>query len=65
TTAIRDPLTGQPFLGNVIPTGRLDPAALKLLNDFVPLPNSAGNRYIVAPTVKDIAIRSACGSTTT
>lgn len=53
TAAIRDPLTGLPFPGNVIPAGRLDPAAQKLLNDFVPLPNAAGNRFIVAPEVKD------------
>jgi hypothetical protein len=52
-TPIRDPLTGQPFAGNVIPSQRLDPIALKLLNDFVPLPNVAGNRYTVSPNVKD------------
>ncbi len=51
--AIRDPLTGQPFAGNVIPTNRLDPGALKLLSDFVPTANSAGNRYIVSPTTTD------------
>ena len=51
--AIRDPLTGQPFPGNAIPTSRLDSGALKLLNDFVPLPNSAGNRYITSPTTTD------------
>ncbi|MGE3959531.1 MAG: TonB-dependent receptor [Vicinamibacterales bacterium] len=53
SAAIRDPLTGLPFPGNVIPASRLDPAAQKLLNDFVPQSNSAGNRYIVAPQVKD------------
>jgi hypothetical protein len=54
STPIRDPLTGRPFPGNVIPSNRLDPAALQLLNDFVPLPNSPGNRYIVSPTVNDV-----------
>jgi Carboxypeptidase regulatory-like domain/TonB-dependent Receptor Plug Domain len=54
STAIRDPRTGQPFPGNIIPSNRLDPAALKLLTDFVPLPNSPGNRYIVSPTVNDV-----------
>lgn len=53
-TAIRDPLTGQAFPGNVIPAGRISPVAAKLLNDFVPLPNSPGNRYIVSPTVNDV-----------
>jgi hypothetical protein len=36
---IRDPLTGQPFPGNVIPAGRIDPTAQKMLNYFYPLPN--------------------------
>ncbi len=53
-TPLRDPLTGVAFPGNLIPTGRINPAAAKLLNDFVPLPNSAGNRYIVSPTVNDV-----------
>ncbi len=51
--AIRDPLTGQPFAGNLIPASRISPAAAQLLRDFVPLPNSAGNRYITSPTVTD------------
>ena len=49
----RDPLTGLPFPGNIIPSNRISPAAAKLLNDFVPLPNSSGNRYIVSPTISD------------
>jgi hypothetical protein len=52
-TPIRDPLTGQPFPGNVIPAGRLDPVSQRLLNEFVPLPNSPNNRYIVSPTLQD------------
>jgi hypothetical protein len=51
--AIRDPLTGQPFPGNIIPADRISAAATKLLTDFVPLPNSTGNRYITSPTVND------------
>jgi len=35
---IRDPLTGQPFPGNIIPSNRLDPNAIALLSVF-PLPN--------------------------
>ena len=53
-TPIRDPLTGVAFPGNIIPTTRISPAAAELLTDFVPLPNSAGNRYIVSPTVNDV-----------
>ena len=51
--AIRDPLTGQPFPGNIIPPNRISPAAAQLLQEFVPLPNSPNNRYIVSPTVTD------------
>jgi hypothetical protein len=36
---VRDPLTGEPFPGNIIPPERLDPAAQNILNSFVPLPN--------------------------
>jgi hypothetical protein len=35
---IRDPLTGQPFPGNIIPGNRIDPNGQKLLSAF-PLPN--------------------------
>jgi Carboxypeptidase regulatory-like domain len=36
---VKDPLTGQPFPGNVIPANRLDPAAQKVMSFFWPLPN--------------------------
>jgi outer membrane receptor protein involved in Fe transport len=52
--AVRDPLTGQPFPGNIIPSNRISAAATQLLNEFVPLPNAPGNRYIVSPTVNDV-----------
>jgi hypothetical protein len=52
--AIRDPLTGQPFPGNIIPPGRISSAAAQLLQEFVPLPNSPNNRYIVSPTLSDV-----------
>jgi hypothetical protein len=52
-TIIKDPLTGVPFQNNAIPPDRLDPAALKLLQDFVPNANSGANRYIVSPTTTD------------
>ncbi|HVO13192.1 MAG TPA: carboxypeptidase regulatory-like domain-containing protein [Vicinamibacteria bacterium] len=38
---IDDPLSGEPFPGNVIPADRIDPAARALL-DFIPLPNQTG-----------------------
>jgi hypothetical protein len=37
---IRDPLTGQPFPGSVIPASRLDSSAQKVMNFYYPLPNS-------------------------
>jgi hypothetical protein len=36
---IKDPLTGQPFPGNVIPAGRLDSSAQKVMDFYYPLPN--------------------------
>ena len=48
-----DPTTGAAFPGGVIPSNRISPIATKLLNDFMPLPNSGTNRYIVSPDVVD------------
>jgi len=39
TFTIKDPLTGQPFPGNVIPANRLDTAAQKVMDMFYPAPN--------------------------
>jgi hypothetical protein len=43
STAIRDPLTGQPFPGNQIPAHRISPIARAILGDhsLYPLPNRA------------------------
>lgn len=51
--AIKDPLTGQPFARNAIPTDRLSPISLAILNQFIPLPNSASNRVVRSPNVND------------
>ncbi len=40
---IRDPITGQPFPGNVVPANRINANGLALLN-MLPLPNVEGNR---------------------
>ena len=53
TTTIKDPVSGVPFENNVIPTTRLSPAALKLIDRFMPHANSGTNRYIVSPETKD------------
>jgi outer membrane receptor protein involved in Fe transport len=39
---IRDPLTGLQFPGNIIPTNRLDPLAVSMVNKYQPLPNQTG-----------------------
>jgi hypothetical protein len=35
--ALKDPLTGNPFPGNQIPTSRFDPAAVKLVKNYIPV----------------------------
>ncbi|PYQ02005.1 MAG: TonB-dependent receptor [Acidobacteria bacterium] len=53
TSAVKDPLTGQPFPGNRIPADRIDPYA-KAIIDLVPLPNQAGaNNFFRAPDLID------------
>jgi hypothetical protein len=39
TIKLKDPLTGLPFPGNIIPANRIDPSAQKILGFFYPLPN--------------------------
>jgi len=46
-TKPRDPLTGQTFPNDKIPSNRFDPAALRVLNDYVPLANLPNNLYEV------------------
>ena len=54
STAIRDPLTGQPFPGNTIPANRIDPTSAAILA-LVPEPNQAGanNFFRVADITDD------------
>src|SRR3954470_15270803 len=59
---VRDPLTGTPFPGNIVPAARItNPVALKLFGspDFYPLPNNPGtgplgvtNNYIASQASK-------------
>jgi len=54
-TPIRDPLTGQPFPGNVIPTNRISTFA-RLLTPTIPAPNTTGaNNYTVIKNFLDDA----------
>ncbi|MGH9340902.1 MAG: TonB-dependent receptor [Acidobacteriota bacterium] len=41
-----DPLTGDPFPNDRIPASRFDPVAVRVLDEFIPLPNSADGRWI-------------------
>jgi hypothetical protein len=43
TGVIRDPLTGLPFEGNIVPANRIDPLVTRVLSDLLPLPNSGLN----------------------
>jgi outer membrane receptor protein involved in Fe transport len=51
---IRDPLTGQPFAGAVIPSGRIDPVAASIMA-LVPSPNTSigTDNFIRQPNVED------------
>src|SRR5262245_33227331 len=44
--AIRDPNTGQPFLGNVIPANRLNTFTGNFIQQFMPPPNQADGRSL-------------------
>jgi hypothetical protein len=39
TQAVRDPATGQPFPGNMIPASRINATSAKIQEDFLPRPN--------------------------
>ncbi len=58
---IYDPLTGQPFPGNQIPTSRFNATSKKILDQLVPESNTAGtrsangqtiNNYLINPTLE-------------
>src|SRR5579859_7944855 len=45
---VKDPTTGAPFPGNIIPANRIDSNATTLLSRFYPLPNRPGSPNFVA-----------------
>ncbi len=49
TRVIYDPTTGQPFPGNIIPSGRIDTVARNILTQLYPEPNTAGTRQAQRP----------------
>ena len=44
---IKDPLTGAPFPGNMVPASRLNPLSLKVNNAYLPAPNLGGPNTLV------------------
>ena len=56
--AIRDPLTGQPFPGNIIPAPRLDPKSVDMINKYQPLPNTTGPNNFIGTTLNTQSSRS-------
>jgi hypothetical protein len=53
---IYDPLTNQPFPGNIIPASRFDPVSRNILNQLYPEPNSAGTRASNGQTLSNYVI---------
>ena len=53
---IFDPLTGQPFPGNVIPADRIDPVAKNILSQLYPEPNTAGRTQANGQTIDNYLI---------
>jgi hypothetical protein len=44
---LKNPLTGQPFPGNIVPANMIDPLASKLINLYpIPVNNSLSNNYL-------------------
>ena len=53
---IFDPLTGQPFPGNVIPANRIDTVAKNILSQLYPEPNTAGTRQANGQVINNYLI---------
>ena len=41
--ALRNPFTGEPFPNNQVPTSLFAPSSVKIVNEWLPLPNPVGN----------------------
>ncbi len=50
---VRDPLTGLQFPNNVIPSSRLDPLAVSMVNQYQPLPNQTGSNNFRGVTLAE------------
>ena len=52
-TVIRDPLTGAPFPGNIIPASRIHSISRALVDAYIPVPNRDDNRVGRSPEIED------------
>ncbi|HZT34057.1 MAG TPA: TonB-dependent receptor [Bryobacteraceae bacterium] len=51
-----DPLSGAPFPGNIIPANRLNPVALNLINQYMPMPNQPGTVNYAGVSLGDLTM---------
>ena len=51
--AIKDPATGQPFPGNIIPSARLSPLTQRIIGFLPPLNRGGANNYQAAPSSRN------------
>jgi len=56
-TAIRDPLTNQPFAGNIVPENRISAVSRKIQERFWPLPNFGNPAVLQNQNYREIATR--------
>src|SRR5262249_7332199 len=56
STPIVDPLNQQPFPGNVIPRGRLNPVSVNLIKTYMPAPNQIGSLNFAGVAQDDLFI---------
>ncbi len=56
TTPIVDPTTGLQFPGNKIPATRLNPVALNIINQYMPLPNTSGAVNYAGASLGDLTV---------
>jgi Carboxypeptidase regulatory-like domain len=53
---IFDPTTGQPFAGNIIPSGRIDAVARNIIDQLYPEPNTTGTRQPTGQIINNYLI---------
>src|SRR5581483_9367964 len=53
---IVNPTNGQPFAGNIIPPGLLNPVSLNIINHYMPLPNTSGTVNYAGSALGDLTV---------